>query len=230
MAIFLSCAVPLSLLILVGVYFPRERENRSYLKHGLYGLLLSVPVLLIHSILKAPLPKSFLYRDLFINVFVYRTFQLFILGLFVYHIPFGFSQERRDNKFSASLEWQTLLFFGVFYSAASLVDAVLSFGDYHFTLLFYIPLSRIGIMCATTAALAFSDHETGIRKVILYIASLVVPLLITIGYPLFFLKMYGLAIPVAIIAVGGSIASFHFWMQKQYEPGSGKKLIPLRAR
>ncbi len=230
MALFLLSLLPISLFITVWIYFPKERETPRNFLHGLYGFLLAVPVLLIHTLVKKPLPAAFLFRDLFSNVLVYRSFQLFLAALFVYHLPFGFRPGRRDEKFSASIEWQSLFFFGAFYAAVSVVDAVIYFGDYHFTLLFYVPVSRLGIVFAATAALSFAESETGVRKAMLYAGTVVVPFLFSIGYPLMYLKMYGFGIPLTAVVFGGSFAAFHIWMEREYRPGVKPEKVPLRAR
>ena len=230
MALFLIALLPLSLLVVVGVYFQKERGKPRYLLHGLYGLLLSVPVLLVHTLVKKPLPATFQFNDLLANVLLYRSFQLFGAAFLVYHLPFGFRAARREEKFDASLEWQVFFFFGIFYAAASIVDAVIYFGDYHFTLLFYVPLARLGIVFAITAAVAFLDGETGIKKALFYVAAFVVPFLFSIGYPLLYLKMYGVGIPLAFVAFGGSFAAFHIWMQREYRPGRESRRVGLKPR
>ncbi len=129
----------------------------------------------------------------------------------------------------ASREWQTFLFFGAFYAAASLLDSVVWFGDYHASVLFYVPLSRIGVLFSTVVIFAYMKHETGGKYVLLYAATLLVPLISTFGYSFFYLGRYGLGIPILVLVTGGPFAMFHIWMNNEYQSGMKRERIPLQA-
>lgn len=218
MALFLILCVPIALVIVIGLYFQKEKGRPAFFLHGLHGFLLAVPALLINVILQGDFPKTFLFKDIFLYVLLHKTFQLFIFSLFMFHLPCGFRLGKRTEKYTSSLEWQSLLFFGAFYTAASWLDGVLLFGNYHPAVLFYLPLVRLGIIFASAALLAYIETETGIKKALLYTGTLFIPILASLGYPLFYLEMYSVAVPLLIIIVGGPAALLHVRMRREYSP------------
>lgn len=230
MALFLVLSIPLTILIVTGAYFREESVERGRLKHGLHALLLAVPAVIINIALKKPLPGSFQLKDLIQNVFLYRSFQIFILALFLYHLTFGFQESVRTRKFKASSEWQAFQFFGVYYSMVSIVDSVLMFGDYNAAILFYVPVARIGVIFFVTVLLALVRQEVGIKKVLLFLTVFIVPAVGAAGFPLFYLQKYSVAIPIMAVILGGSFIGFHLWMVKQYEPEMNTNKVSIQAR
>ncbi len=230
MTVYLTAAVPIFMVLVIGLHFTDEIKNRSHLLFILYGFLFSLPAIVLHKTIGAEAIGTFSYGELFLYSLSSHYLIYYAIGLICFHISFGFREGRQRGFESSSIEFRAFAFFGGFYLIKGVLEAVLSYKDYNSIILFFHPTVWLILLVTSPVALSFAHEETGVKKILGYAGSLTVPVIGSLIFPLLYRLEYLPGILATALFAGGAYFLFHWYIHKNYSGSKKRVRITLKPR
>ena len=232
MTLYLLLAVPITLFLTGVLYFRKDVQNKRNLLFILYGFLISIPCFILHKTVSTDPVGTFSYGALLVYSLLNHFLIYYVMGIFTFHLVFGFSEKRKKLFRTASPEFQITSYLGGYYLATGVLEAVLFFNDYSVFVLFYQPTVWIILLISSPVAISLAVHETGVRKIAGYISFLFVPFIGSLVFPLFYRMEFLPAIIITVLLTGGAGYLFQRTMSRSVSsraPADDKVVLQPRV-
>lgn len=220
MVIFLLAAVPLFYLIMDSLLSNFHGKIDDSYKPFVYGLVCFVISVIIYNLIRVLLIEPhYTVSGLYIYYLLHDGLIQFLLAVGGYLLVFGFSDFESNHHAVNRL----FSFLCGYYCLWSVNDVIINFGWYNSYLMLVVPIQRIGLIAAFTFAFSEALKHDGLKKVLLYISCLILPLITAAGSLFWRLSM---PVPMIIITAGLPVLSFYFLYRKLQPREAGTK-IPI---